>query len=153
MLACVNKVTEMNCSFFFLFKLGFSFVKKRTGKRTCRTKVLRYIHWLPRGMMDLGMAEQGLSSGSLCSFLPCTLQQYRCGGMPTFATPPAFSTSSLCAGHISAQGSCSAGAGENKLPLPCVQVGLLSIAHRRTGAALCWANSFPSVRPWTSLGL
>lgn len=100
----MTKVTEMNCSFFFLFKLGFSFVKKRTGKRTCRTKVLRYICWLPRGMMDLGRAEQGLSSGSLCSFLPCTLQQYCCGGMPTFATPPAFSTSSLCTGHISNPG-------------------------------------------------
>lgn len=79
----MNKVTKTNCSFFFLFKLGLSFVKKRTGERTLRTKVPRYICWLPPGMMVLGVADckncpQSHSAASY--YAPC---RNLCKRMPT----------------------------------------------------------------------
>lgn len=108
---------------FFLFKLGFSFVRKRTGKRTVRTKFPRYICWLPQEMMVLGMSDRKncpQTHSAASYYAPCSTTAMGC---PHLLPPSTISTPSPSAGYLCAQVSLLATAGENKLPLPSVRGG------------------------------
>lgn len=123
-LACVNKVTKMNCSFFLLFELGISFVKKRTGKSLKNKGSQVYLLVATRDDVSGYVWLQELSSDSPCNSLLCSLQYY-CRGMPTSTIP-------LCRSHPTL--TC-------RIPQCPSQphskgVGHLPITHRRTVAAL-----------------
>lgn len=137
MLACVNKVTKMNCSSFFLFKLGFSFVKKRTGKRTLRTQVPRYICWLPPGMMDLGTADSKKcpwthSAGSYDA--PCGTTATGCPHLLSVPLVPLAPRRHLQG--TSVPKSAAQLRGRTSCPCPLQGEGHLPVAHRRPGSAL-----------------
>lgn len=117
----MNKVTEMNCSFFF--KLGFSFVKKRTEKRTLRIKVPRYTCWLPRGWwiwVWLTTRTVLRLTLQLPTMHPAVLLQW---DAHIYYPPSAISTPSPSAGYLGDQVRRFARAEENKLPLPSVRGG------------------------------
>ena len=135
-LTCVTKVTKMNCSFFFLFKLGFTFVNKKAGIETLRTKIPRHICWLPPGMTDLGMADckscpQTPSAATQAAVLRGAAR-LRCPRVP-LAAPP-----SPPAGRLSAQVSPPRGPGGPGCPCPLQGPGHLPASRRR---GLCWSRA------------